>query len=470
MPTLTKAAALQALDALQAREFFIGFMEFAKVRSDDPVSPVVMDWQPWDYLVEQGEAWQTGASEVILKDRQLGYSWHAGGYAVWRARKGATVALISKGDLYAHELLAKCAFIEQHLPRHLRTAKDRDIKTEEMKFTGGGIIRAFPSTPDAGIGFTNQVVIMDEAAFHPFAGPNYAALRPTVSAGGQFIILSTADPELGSFGWFPDFYWASKRGETGYASRFVPWNVRPGRDAAWLERERRAYKGMPEHFDAYYADTDAQAFAGKSGLVYPQFTDAHVAPAPWRWQDSVRRVAGVDFGGGDPTAVVPLGLSGRGHVHQFAELYQRGPVSVYDIAHFLAQWPGPGVVVCDPSEPVAIASLSVALQGTGWSCGPANNKRGEGLGLVGMLLDEHRLTIEPSCTSSIAEFPGYRWASRTDPNDKTRYQTSTPVANHADAHDARRYAAVELLAMLGPMIQMPTHAMNTGRPLARRAV
>lgn len=440
---------------------FLRFLSHCMLRSDDPLKPVMAKWQPWPFLVERALAWESRADEIDLKARQLGFSWLVAMYSVWRARAGASVALISKGQLEARELLAKCAFVESHLPKQLQS---RCVpRTDDIKYASGGYIMAFPSTPDAGVSFTFQLVIMDEGHFHAYAAANYGAIRPTISAGGQFIALSTADPSLGPNGWFPSMYWASKRGETGYAAVFTPWSARPDRDMAWRAKERSAFTGMPEEFDAFYPDSDAEAFTGKSGLVYPMFSEQrHVSLIhPWKWEDSVRHVAGIDFGGGDPTACLPHGLSGTHKIHQFGEFYQRGPVSVYDLAHYLGQWPAHnGLALCDPSEPVAIETLDVALKGTGWRAVAADNKRGEGLGLYAQMLADDMLTIHVSCENTIAEFPGYRWAERTDPNDKTRYQTKTPVGNHADGKDAGRYAVMELLAMTRNMVQIPKKAMN----------
>jgi len=61
---------------------------------------------------------------------------------------------------------------------------------------------------------------------------------------------------------------------------------------------------------------------------------------------------------------------------------------------------------------------------------------------VNWLLDSKRLTIDPSCQNSLAEFNQYRWQKRRDGETGDRYATSTPVDNHADAMDARRYALV----------------------------
>jgi hypothetical protein len=447
-----------------AKLSFPRFLNYVQIRSDDPLNPVIMPWQPWPYLIEQAESWAAGTSEIDLKDRQLGYSWLVAAYAVWRARNGALVALISKGQLEARELAAKCAFVEQHLPEWLRVKAT--IRVDDISFAGDGKIMAFPSTPDAGVSFTFQLVIMDEAHFHPYAAQNFAAIQPTISAGGQFIALSTADPSLGPHGWFPTMYWASKAGRTGYTSRFVPWHVRPGRDRAWLERQRATYEGMAEEFDAFYADTDAQAFAGRSGLVYPDWNEAlHVRPERVPIEQCRRRVAGLDLGGGDPTAVVVLGLDGDHHVHQYAEFYKRGLVSIEEYGGWLTRYKV-DTVACPPEQSTVIATLRSQFK---LNAVPADNSRKDGFTMVETLIKNNRLTIEPDCKESIAEFPGYRWANKTDPNDKTRYATKTPVDHHADAHDARRYAVMEITAMLRNVLRLPTRSLS-GRPLARRAV
>lgn len=462
-----KQALLGALQREKAKRDFVYFLTFCKVRSDDPLHPTVTDWEPWDYLVEQAKAWAQGESEIVLKDRQLGYSWLFAAYAVWRAKWGANVALISKGQLEARELLSKCAFIETHLPAFLQDGKRCVIRVDDIKYSStDGMVMAFPSTPDAGVSFTFQVVGMDEAHFHPYAAQNFGSIQPTLSAGGQFVALSTSDPSMGGYGWFADMYWSSKRGETGYTARFVPWSARPGRDLAWLEKQRRAYTGLPEHFDAYYADTDAQAFAGKSGLVFPMFSEErHVKPALIPIDQCRRVVAGVDLGGGDPTAIVILGLDSAHRVHVYDSFYGRGPQSVDVLAEFLVRYPV-DAVECPPEQATVIETLHKLY---GLPAHPANNKRADGLNLFSTVLTNDQLTYEPTNKDLIAEFPGYRWSERVDPNDKTRYVTKTPVDHHADGIDATRYALMEILAyMHDPGVKL-TRLTTAGRPLARKA-
>lgn len=457
--------ALQERERRQCSRSVLDFTEHLSIRTDDPLHPEPQPLTLWPHQRERLESLDAGNSEVILKARQEGFTTGiVAPYMLHRAMwMGWSVAYYSVDQQAARTQMSRLKAMWSSLPAHLRTPCR--WTADEAFFEDGGVIRAFASTDHAGISYTFNLVVMDEAAFHPFGALNYAAVRPAV-ARGQMVILSTADPSLGPSGFFHDIYWASTRGETGYNAVFVPWYARPGRDSDWYERERKAFTGRSEEFDAYYPDSDAAAFVARSGLVFPQFSTArHVRSALFPLESARRVVAGVDFGGGDPTAVVILGMDGSQRIHQFAEFYERGPIGADRIGGFISQYPV-DAVMCDPSQGTAIATLQ---QTFGLPARPADNRRGDGLGLVAFLLDNDRLTIDPTCTNSIAEFPGYRWATRTNPADKTRYATSTAVDDHADAHDARRYAVVELLALLMPHAKLATRAMG-GRPLARRAV
>jgi hypothetical protein len=443
---------------------FPEFLTYLSIRSDDPNDVRPQRLVPWGFQIERAQAWQAGGNEIILKERQTGFSSAlVAPYFLWRSMYwNWQCAYTSVDQPAARKQIARIKAIYDLLPRHLRAPGA--FRTDDAAFDGGGGITAFASTDHAGISYTFQLWAQDEAAFHPYGAENYAAIMPAV-ANGQAIILSTADPSLGPSGHFHDLYWNSKKGETEFRAIFEA-RRRPDRDAAWYARMRRQYVGREEEFDAYYPDSDAAAFVARSGLVFPQFsTDRHVQAAPFPIESAVRVVAGVDFGGGDPTAIVILAMDGAQRIHQMAEFYERGPVGADRLGAFLSQYPV-DAVMCDPSQGTAIATLQ---QTFGLPARPADNRRGDGLGLVAFLLEHDRLTIDPSCTNSIAEFPGYRWATRVDPSDKTRYATSTATDNHADAQDARRYACAELLAMLMPHARMPSTTLS-GRPLARRAV
>lgn len=452
---------------------FPDFLTYLRIRSDDPDNPELEDLDPWPFQLERAAAWQAGAWEIILKERQTGFSSAlVAPFFLWCAMyRRWQCAYTSVDQPAARKEVARIKALYESLPKHLRVPGA--FRTDDAEFEGGGGFVAFASTDHAGVSYTFQLWAQDEAGFHPYGAENFAAILPAV-ANGQVIILSTANPNLGPSGHFHDLYWASKRGETRFTAVFEA-RRRPDRDAAWYAQTRRAYAGKEDEFDAYYPETDAAAFVARSGLVYPQFVDAlHVQPARIPLDACSRAIAGVDWGGGDPTAIVIIGLEpARKHVHQYADFSKPGSVSVLDIAAFIRQYPTVRQVRCGIDEPVAITTLQNTL-GPSYDVTGADVRRAEGLGLIGQMLADsdlievgrRRLTIEPSCGASIAEFPGYRWMSRTDPNDRTRYATKTPVDHHADCMDARRYATMEMLALLTMDQPPPLPRSARGAPLA----
>lgn len=129
---------------------------------------------------------------VIIKARQLGFSWLLGAYAEWKIKfsEAGKALLLSQKEDDAWALLAKSKFIWEHCPDHLRTPLEHESQGW-LHFWPGGEIKALPSTEHAGRGTDATIVIRDELAQHPEAARNYDAIRPTIDAGGQLVDLST---------------------------------------------------------------------------------------------------------------------------------------------------------------------------------------------------------------------------------------------------------------------------------------
>lgn len=466
------AAALTAVELACARRSTVDLAPFTHIRSDPP-RPRPIQFQPYDYQADFWDRIDGGRSIIVLKARQLGMSWAIALYMLRRAQYDHwRIGYWSMGDREVrYQLEQRVDVLAQSLPAPL-TVPSRASGSQRY-YRGGGEIHGFPATQKSGTSYTFDAVVFDEFAMHAYAADNLAHVAPAISAGGQLIIVSTANPALGPHGAFYELWQAASgvgeppaEPETGQVIHevgalepvFLPWHIRPGRDEEWLERQRALYRSLDDAaFAAFYPESPHEAFVGRAGTVYPQFSpERHVRPAPVPWEHCIYRVAGYDLGGGDPNAIVVLGAwkdgAGRWHVHQYGEWYERGLVSVEVVNEVLAQWPGLDHVAGDPREPSMVASL----QSLGWPAAVADWRRGEGLGVIADWLHGHAvsLTIDPRCVASIAEFPGYRWATRVDPSSRDRYATGRPVDHHADAMDARRYAAMwlhhVLLAQLPP--------------------
>lgn len=297
-------------------------------------------------------------------------------------------------------------------------------------------------------------VIVDEAALIPGLMDAWErSIRPTLTdLRGDAWFIST--PRRG--GAFEDLFNRGQDEDRLWMSWQMPSSVNPYLDPEELEIARES---MSEQ--AFAQEYLAEFEASESDLVHPEFNKLlHVRPAPCEWEQTKWRLAGVDLGGGDPTAIVPLGVSKDERVHQFGEFYRRGDVALDDLTDYLFDWhhraPFTAIVV-DPSA----KAIPESLRRLGLPVYPANNARGEGLEAVRFWLQSGRFTIEPTATNSIAEFAGYRWAKRRDGESGERYATSTPVDHHADAMDARRYA---LLALQQGVMRQTTIQRAAYRP------
>lgn len=316
------------------------------------------------------------------------------------------------------------------------------VQDRRLELAGGGVIDFWSA--DGGLdrirGRAYARVVLDECAMMPGLIDSWElAVRPTLTDHqGDAWFPST--PRRG--GGFEELY---RREET---------------DAEWRTWTMPTWTSphiAPEEIEAARAGLSPQAFAqeygaeieaSESDLVYPEFRAAlHVKPAPCAWDECTWRLAGIDPGGGDPTAIVMIGVSPKGHAHQYGEFYRRGDVTMEAVVTYLMDWHRRGplaMVAIDPSA----KGWTATLQQYGIPAQVADNDRMAGFEVVRWFLNG-RFTIGPESPESIREFSTYRWAKRRDGESGERYLTSTPADHHADAHDARRYALVALMRALG---------------------
>lgn len=193
-----------------------------------------MPFRLWPCQVGVMWALMTVRLVIILKARQLGISWICCGYALWLClfQKGKVVLVFSKGQPEANEMLRRILALYDRLPAWLKESAPALTKrnTTEANWANGSLVMSLPASPNAGSGYTASLAILDEAAKLMFADALYTALKPTIDAGGQLIVLSSA---LGIGNLFHRLWTRANGGLNSFKAIFLPWWSRPGRDAAW---------------------------------------------------------------------------------------------------------------------------------------------------------------------------------------------------------------------------------------------
>lgn len=193
-----------------------------------------MPFHLWPAQVELLGAIIDESRLLILKARQLGITWLVCAYALWLClhRPQRLVLTFSIGQNEANEMMRRMHAMYWRLPADVRASLPSVEKdnTEEMVWANGSRIESLPSRKSAGSGYTASLIILDEFAKNENAAALYTAVKPTIDGGGKMIVLSTAN---GAGNLFHEMVEKARKGPSRFAFRFLPWQARPGRDAAW---------------------------------------------------------------------------------------------------------------------------------------------------------------------------------------------------------------------------------------------
>lgn len=186
---------------------------------------------------------------IILKSRQMGISTLVAAYSLWTMifNKDKNILLISLKQEDAKEVITKVRFANENLPTWLKVKCLEDNRLS-LKFANGSGIKAASTTKKSGVGQALSLLIIDEAGLIDEAEELWTSAQPTLSTGGNAIILSTP---RGVGNWFHKMWVGAeeggdgKIGKNGFHPIKLPWYLHPERDQTWREVEG-AKQGNPK--------------------------------------------------------------------------------------------------------------------------------------------------------------------------------------------------------------------------------
>lgn len=284
--------------------------------------------QPFKMWKEQREALRSIMDHkwnVILKARQLGFSWlvlHIAAHMM--LSPGKTIVGLSRTEEEAKELVRRLKVIFTYMPE---LVADKDYLPENWKgmvFDGTALtvkmifpdgqeskFQAFPSSPGVGRSFTVNLIILDEWAFQQFAREIWQAGFPTINrpSGGKVIGLSTID--RGTL--FEEIFTDP---DNGFNKIFIPWYADPRRDAAWYERTKRA---LGDLIFAEYPATIEEALMVPGGAFFPEVTmKTHVSKEELKGE--LRRYCAIDYGLDALAAIwIAIDTKGREQAYRYVK-------------------------------------------------------------------------------------------------------------------------------------------------------
>ena len=328
------------------RDPYMYINEVVSIEDKDVVGSVI-DFDLWEAQEKALSKMINNRLSVVLKARQLGLSWLALSYGthIVAFNPGKSVSVISQTEEDAKELIRRVDFILRHLPNWLIVSKDTEEEDWEENTTGiwfekralsiqihfpdeeDSFFKGYTSSPGSARSFTDNLVIMDEWAFHPMAEDIWTSAYPTINrpTGGKVIGISTG--ERGTFfeeiwndaEWEFELTGESGRGRNGFVGIFLPWDSDPRRDREWYERTRRA---LPRTYRKEYPSSPEEAFSIGKGAMFPEWNkEIHVIhDKAWYPPDSWRIVGAYDGAYKQP-AFVWVAISNDGWAVAYREYY-----------------------------------------------------------------------------------------------------------------------------------------------------
>lgn len=135
---------------------------------------------------------------ALVKHRRLRATWTLCGVYLWDAMfyEGRFNALVSKKEEDSDELVRRCLFIYDNIPKEvLRVKPVKEYKYTEMRFPEiDSKIKGVAAGADQLRQYTCSRIGCDEFAYWPQAEETFVAMRPTIEGGGKVCLVSTRWP------------------------------------------------------------------------------------------------------------------------------------------------------------------------------------------------------------------------------------------------------------------------------------
>ena len=215
------------------------------VRIQHPVRGLI-PFKTFDYQDDLIQAYLDHRFNVILKARQLGISEVSAAYAAWLMlfhRNKNILVMATKAET-AKNIIKKVKLSLKKLPDFLQLAEIVTDNRLSVELANGSQIKAIASSDDAGRSEALSLLIIDEAAFVKNLEDLWTGLLPTVTAGGNIIVLSTPN---GVGNLFHKLYTDAMSGDNEFHPTKLMWWVHPERITNLSDDEERPspHEGVP---------------------------------------------------------------------------------------------------------------------------------------------------------------------------------------------------------------------------------
>ena len=243
---------------------------------------IIQPFKLWDEQKNALKGMQTHKHTIMLKARQLGFTWLVLHYAVWLmlCHTGRSVIGLSRSESEAMELIRRTAVILRNMPELVAekgsvplgwTGPWFENTALSLKIHFGdrnvSTMQCFASNENSARSFTADLLIFDEWAFQQFDRKIWASAFPIINRplSGQVIGISTI--ERGSL--FEELF----TGDNDFYKIFIPWYADPRRNEKWYQETKKVLK---DKMSSEYPATIEEALTVPGGAFFPEVEESSI--------------------------------------------------------------------------------------------------------------------------------------------------------------------------------------------------
>lgn len=296
-----------------------------------------------------------------------------------------------------------------------------------------------------GRGLANDFIVLDEVAFYRNFWEGWdEVLSPTlVDKKGHALFISTPK----GFNHFYELYGMESKNPDFKSFHFTSYD-NPHIPAEEIDRERIAKT------DNVFAQEYLADFRKQEGLVYKEFQRArHVYKDATI--DVAERLAGIDFGFTNPTAILTI-LRDRNDVYWVTDELYKTNLTTDAIAEYVIS-KGYNKIYPDPASPEAIKHLTDKHLNV-YEVSKGKDSIATGIAIVRELFKQGRIRIHENCKNLIWELETYAYPERRENNN----EAEVPLKENDHAVDALRYCLMTNKPVTTP-IEVRHRILNMAR-------
>ena len=298
---MSEISELRQMELDYCRDNIVYYVRKYCVYEDKDAEELIQPFDMWDMQEKALLSIHENRLNIILKARQLGFSWLVISYAsnIMLTKSGRTVIGLSRTEEEAGELVRRLGVEFRNMPLIQEKGKvpygwDGPVFEQfAMKIVihfpdqPDSVFKAFPSSPGSVRSFTADLVIFDEWAFQQWADLIWKSAFPAINrpTGGKFIGLSTNVRGTLFESKFTDV-------NNKFNKIFIPWYADPRRDKQWYEDTKLNCDG--DITEEYPATID-EALMSIGGAYFPEVRiETHITEEPLK--GNLRKYVALDYG------------------------------------------------------------------------------------------------------------------------------------------------------------------------------